>query len=143
MDCRAIICASIFGVWALSAAAQTKPSASVYLLCEGEIWTHQEGFGRSEGTRGQLTIQIDPQSRVLTVTTPLTGKITGDLAVTDEWYTSFPYIVSTKVRFGRKVVRLHVSLNRLSGNGALMYELDDSQQFAAFIGDCKPATAKF
>jgi len=25
----------------------------------------------------------------------------------------------------------------------LTYELDDGQQFAAFIGDCKPATAKF
>ncbi|TFB37829.1 hypothetical protein [Pseudomonas sp. F01002] len=143
MRYRAIIFASIFGLWSQSAAAQTKLGASVYLLCEGEIWTHQDGFGRSKGARGQLTIQIDPQSRALTVTTPLTGKITGDLAVTNEWYSSFPYIVSTKELFGRKVVRLHVSLNRFSANGVLMYELDDGQQFAAFIGDCKPATAKF
>lgn len=143
MDCRAILLASVFGAWALSADAQTKPSVSLYLLCDGEIWAHQDGFGRSKGSPGQLTIQIDPQSRALTVTTPFTGEITGELAVTNEWYSSSPYIVSTKERFGRKVVRLHVSLNRLSGNGVLMYVLDDGQQFAAFIGDCKPATAKF
>jgi len=143
MSRRAIIFASIFGAWALSAAAQTKPNAGVYLLCEGEIWAHQDGFGRSEGARGQLTIQIDLQSRALTVITPLSGKITGDLSVTNEWYSSFPLIVPPTERFGRKVVRLRISLNRLSGSGVLTYELDDGQQFAAFIGDCKPATAKF
>lgn len=143
MDCRVIIFASIFGVWTLSADAQTKPNSSLYLLCEGEIWAHEDGFGRSQGTRGQLTIQIDPNSRALTVATPLTGQITGDLVVTNEWYSSFPTFTPTKERFGRKVVRLHIALNRLSGSGVLTYELDDGQQFAAFIGDCKPATAKF